>query len=134
MTRFVELLRVAMGVAVSTACLSQTPTDVRVRSKECQSRHGSAAPAGATLPKSDPIRISPTRFEPKSAYACVIVAIDESGRVVDARVVETDHAPFGEHLREQALAVKWQPAMLDGAPIAFTSVVSASYGTSVGKP
>lgn len=125
---------VAMGVAVSTACLSQTPADVRARSKECQSRHGSAAPAGATLPKSEPIRISPTKFEPTSAYACVIVAIDESGRVVDARVVETDHAPFGEHLREQALAVKWQPAMLDGTPIAFTSIVSASYGTSVGKP
>jgi hypothetical protein len=129
-----KIALITMSVAVSTVCLAEAPNDVRARAKECQSRHGSAVIAGATLPKSDPIRLNPTKFEPPSAFACVIVAIDESGRIVDARVVETDHAPFGEHLREQVLAVKWRPAILDGVPIAFTSVVSGSYGSSVGKP
>ena len=119
---------VVIGIAVSTASMAQTPTDVRARSRECQSKYGSAIPAGATLPKADPIRISPKKFEPPSAYACVTVTLDESGRIVDARVVETDHAPLGDHLLQQAVAAKWRPAMLGGVPIAFTAVVSASYG------
>jgi hypothetical protein len=96
----------------------------------CQSKYGSAHPAGATLPKFDPIRISPGQFAPASAYACVTVTVDESGKLVDARVVETDHAPLGEHLLAQAVAAHWRPAMLGGVPIASTSVVSASYGSS----
>jgi hypothetical protein len=70
------------------------------------------------------------RAPPASAYACVTVTVDESGKLVDARVVETDHAPLGEHLLAQAVAAHWRPAMLGGVPIASTSVVSASYGSS----
>jgi len=125
-----KLALVLISVAVSTASIAQTP-DARTRSRECQAKYAPVVPAGATLPKSvDPIRISPAKFEPPSAYACVTVTIDESGRILDSRVVETDYAPFGEHLLEQARNTKWRPAMLDGVPIALTSVVSASYGPS----
>ena len=123
-----KMILAGIGIALSSICVAQTHADARTRARECQSRHGSAVPAGATLPKSDPIRISPKQFEPSSAYACVTVTVDESGRIVDARVVETDHPPFGEHLLEQAVRATWRPATLDGVPMAFTSVVSGSYG------
>ena len=123
----------AIGIALSSACIAQTQSDAQARSRECQSKYGPAVPAGATLPKSDPIRINPTLFEPPSAYACVTATVDESGRLVGARVVETDHTPLAEHLLEQVVRAKWRPAMVDGAPVRFTSVVAASYGTSDGR-
>src|SRR5229473_1570518 len=98
-----KLFSAAIGLALSATSLAQT-SDTGARARDCQTKYGSAVPAGAILPKSDPIRISPRKFEPPSAYACVTVTVDESGRIVDARVVETDYPPFGEHLREQALA------------------------------
>ena len=121
---------VGIGIALSTTCVAQTDSDVRARAQACQSKYGSAHPAGATRPKYDPIRIRPGQFAPAFAYACVTVTIDQSGKLVDARVVETDHAPLGEHLLAQAVGANWRPAMLDGVPIASTFVVSASYGSS----
>lgn len=119
----------AIGVVLSSTCIAQTEPDARARARSCQSNYGTAPPAGATLPKSDPsIRLATVNFEPAFAYACVTVTVDESGKIIDARVVETDHAPFGEHLLAQAVAAKWSPAMLDGAPMRFTVVVSGSYG------
>lgn len=119
-----------ISIAVSTACIAQAPNAL-TRSRECQAKYAPVVPAGATVPRSvDPIRISPAKFEPPSAYACVTVTVDESGRILDSRVVETDYEPFAEHLLEQARNAKWRPAMLDGVPIALTSVVSASYGVS----
>ena len=126
----VKIGLVAIGIALSSTCIAQTDSDARARARACQSKYGSAHPAGATLPKFDPIRINPGQFAPASAYACVTVTVDESGKLVDARVVETDHAPLGEHLLAQAVAANWRPAMLGGVPIASTSVVSASYGSS----
>jgi hypothetical protein len=120
----------AFGIALSTACIAQTESDARARARECQSKYGSVRPAGASLPMSDPIRISPGQFAPQFAYACVTVTIDESGKIIASQVVETDHAPLAEHLLAQARAAKWRPGMFDGAPIAFTAVVSASYGPS----
>jgi hypothetical protein len=118
----------ALGIALSTTCIAQTHEDAKARARECQARYGPARPAGATLPKSDAIRINPRPFQPTSAYACVTATVDEAGKLVDARVVETDHPPFGEHLLEQVVRAKWRPAMLDGVPMRFTSVISATYG------
>jgi hypothetical protein len=125
-----KMALVAVGIALSTACLAQTESDARARARECQSKYGSVRPAGANLPISDPIRISPAQFAPQFAYACVTVTIDESGKIIASQVVETDHAPLGEHLLAQARAANWRPGSFDGAPIAFTAVVSASYGPS----
>ena len=126
-----KIALVAIGIALSSTCIAQTESDVRARARACQSSYGTAPPAGATLPKADPpVRLATVMFEPAFAYACVTVTVDESGKIVDARVVETDHAPFGEHLLAQAVASKWRPAMLDGAPMRFTVVVSGSYGPS----
>ena len=124
-----KIALVAIGIALSSTCIAQTEADVRARARACQSKYGSAPPAGATLPKSDPIRIRPDQsFSPPFAYACVTVTIDESGRLIGSHIDETDYPPLGEHLLAQAVAAKWQPAILNGAPIAFTTVVSASYG------
>jgi hypothetical protein len=57
-----------------------------------------------------------------------LVTVHENGQLVDPRVVETDYAPFGEHLLEQVVHAKWRAATLEGKSFASQSVVSAFYG------
>jgi hypothetical protein len=119
---------VALGLALAGVALAESRFDAQARSHDCQTKYRADLPAGAVAPKADPpIRIQP-KLEPESAYACVVVAIDETGQVIDPKVVETDHPAFGEHLLEQVLRAKWRPAMLGGGAFAQQIVVSASYG------
>jgi hypothetical protein len=118
-----------IGIVLSTLCVAQTRIEAQAKSRECWAKYQPSLPAGAIVPKSDAIRINPTLFEPVSAYACVLVTVDENGHLIDSKVVETDHAPFGQHLLEQALRAEWQPATLDGRPFTAQAVVSAMYGS-----
>lgn len=123
-----ELVAAVAGLFLSTLCLGQTHIEAQAKSRECQAKYRTELPAGAIAPKADAIRIRPSLFEPATAYACVLVTIDENGHPIDSKVVETDHAPFGAHLLEQAAGAKWQPATIDGRSFTFQAVVSASYG------
>jgi hypothetical protein len=117
-----------IGIVLSTLCIAQTRVEAQAKSQECQAKYRAELPAGAIAAKSQGIRISPAQFEPATAYACVLVTVQENGQLVDPKVVETDYAPFGEHLLEQVVRAKWQAATLDGRSFTSQAVVSASYG------
>ena len=118
------------ALVVPTLCIAQQQGEAQAKSHACQAKYRMELPAGATPPKSDGIRIRPAQFEPKTAYACVLVRIDENGQLRETKVMETDYLPFAKHLVEQVNGAKWQPASLDGVAFAFEAVVSASYDDS----
>ncbi len=121
-----KALLLTLGVALPTMCIADNPV---AASRACQAKYGEPTPVGGTAPKADPtIRINPQQFDRVPGYACLVVTVDDSGRLVDARVAETDHASLAQHLLNQVSSAHWQPAMRDGAPIELRFVISASYG------
>jgi hypothetical protein len=128
MEAVVKTIAVALAALLSTASFAQTHSQTKVKSQECQVKYRPDLPVGATPAKSEPLHIKPLA-DPPSGYACVIFVVDEKGKVVDPKVVETDSPAFGEQLVTIVTQAKWQPGVVNGKPIAHRSVVSASYGT-----
>ena len=116
---------IVIGIALSPLCIGQTRVEQQARSSECQARYRPQLPAGATPAKAEPIRLRPAQFDTDTAYACIVVSVDENGRLTESKIVETDQPAFAEHLLEQVRGARWQPAMLDGRPFATQAVVSA---------
>jgi hypothetical protein len=89
-----------------------------------------ALPEGTTAPRlHSGYRFVPPRPIQGSAYACVLATIDQKGRVVEAKLQQTDRAEVGASATEQILKWHFSPAMRDGRPVSVTTVIVAGYGT-----
>ena len=111
-------------IALATAC-AETHS-VRKSSLDCEARHRVELPAGASGPEPVPaLRPRPSR-NVGTAYACVIVAVDENGRVTDSKLIESDSPEFGQYFLKLASQSRYRPAMREGKPFAHKVVISAS--------
>ena len=89
-----------------------------------------ALPEGTTAPQlHSRHRFVPPRPVGESAYACVLATIDQEGRVVEAKLQQTDRAEVGSAATEQILKWHFSPAMRDGRAVSVTTVIVAGYGT-----
>ena len=94
----------------------------------CEGKYGIALAAGATASRPvPPLEVGPQPGGRRTAYACIMVTVNENGEPTDARLLETDYPAFGEHLIGLALKARYQPAQRDGKPFVHQSVVSAAY-------
>lgn len=115
----------ALIAVTLTACVSGG--ELTPHYKTCLAKYDVPLPPGATPPTPQaPIRIA-ARADPRSAYACVLVTVDETGTVSGGRVLETDSSSFGEYLLDLVAHTKFRPAMIDGKPFGHSVIIEAQY-------
>jgi hypothetical protein len=124
----------ATPIALSLAALASgcaTPPapapDIGTAAMACDYKYGDKLPPGAIPAKPVPPIAIPPQREPRSAYACVLIVVGETGQVLDAKLLETDSPAFGAYFLDLARKARYEPATLDGKPFQQRSVVSGAY-------